>query len=298
MVISSGARYQSLVIYHDVVEVPRYTRTRIRLRPGSRRKDVLFHNAVVEEVIPRRYADELFDKIIIKQVIGGKTFMSRKVQDPSRLTPLQMDTAILVPRTTLPGIISTPTNVVGETLAGLITATRTSYGLPLVDGTYRVEIVGDGSKFKVTNMDTGFESEETSPAADPITTLIPGVSLTIAALTGCVAGDYADIDVFGDTTYIVPGTVLGRLKDGTNKGKYEVAIDPNIEKYDILRICAGTLETDPDKRRIGSDGSSMMVNADTMTVSVYVFAQLSKSIVDGVNMTDKMREKIQGIVWY
>lgn len=224
--------------------------------------------------------------------------MSRKIQDPSRLTPLQMDTAILVPRTTLPGIIATPADVVGTTLGGLIKAERTSYGLPLVDGTYRIEVVGDGSKYKVTNINTGFESSEQTPAADAVTTLIPGVSLTIASLTGCVAGDYADIDVAGDTTFIVPGTVLGRLKDGVNQGKYEVAVDPNMAKYDILRICAGTLETDPDKRRIGSDGSSMMVNADTMTVSVYVFAQLSKTIVDSVNMTDAMREKIQGIVWY
>lgn len=230
--------------------------------------------------------------------------MSRKIQDPSRLTPLQMDTAIIVPRATLPGIIGNPTDVVGSTLAGLITATRISYGLPLVDGTYRIEVVETGESatkttgYKVTNLDTGFESAVTTPGSDAVTTLIPGVSLKIAALTGCVAGDYADIDVFGDTTFLVPGTVLGRLKEGPNKGKYEVALDANITKYDHVRICAGTLETDPEKRRIGSDGSSMMVNADTFTVSVYVFAQLSKAIVDSVNMTDALRAKITGIVWY
>lgn len=223
--------------------------------------------------------------------------MARKALDPCRLQPLQMDTAILVPKSTLPGLIGDVKDVVGKTLGGLITLERTSYGIPMPDGRYRFECTAEG-KYKVTNLDTGFESEVQTPGTDGVTTLVPGITVKLADMTGVVAGDYADVDVYGDTTYIIPGTVLGRLNSGPNKGKYEVAIDTNIAKYDIVRIAAGALETDANKRGIGSDGSSMMVNADTLTVSVYVYAQLSKEVVQGVNMTEALEKKIQGIVWY
>lgn len=247
----------------------------------------------------RRISDELFDKVIIKNMIGGKIIMARKIQNPSKLQPLQMDTAILVPKTVLPGLIGNTKNMVGTKLSEAISLARISYGIPMPTGTYRFEAVGtsENIKYTVTNLETGFKSAEIPVSATANTTLIPGVAVTISSLTGVVAGDYADVDVFGDTTFIVPGTVLGRLKTGPNKGKYEVAVDTNIANYDVVRISAGTLETDPDKRRIGSDGSNILVNSDTLTVSVYVYAQLDKAVCQSVNMTEALENKIQGIVW-
>lgn len=256
-----------------------------------------YQSTLIEEFVSRRYTDELFDRIIVKNLIGGKIIMARKIQDPSILKPLLMDTAILVPKSTLPGLIDKPKNVVGTTLGGLIKLERISYGMPMPTGTYRFEVNADASKYKVTNLDTGFTSDETAPAATAVTTLIPGIAVKVESLTGVVNGDYADVDVFGDTTFIVPGTVLGRLKEGPNKGKFEVAIDPNIGKYDIVRISAGTLETDASKRTLATDGSNVLANNDTMTVAVYIYAQLNKEICQSVNMTDALEKKIEGIVW-
>lgn len=292
MLLSSGTKQSALYVLDEIYIV----NEPLLFFMQSDDKKVFYKADAIEEYYPRRYADESFDRIIIKNLIGGQIIMARKAVNPSVLQPLQMDTAIVVPKSVLPGLIGDVKNVTGSTLAGLVDLSRISYGMPMPTGTYRIEVVEDG-KYKVTNVETGFSSAEVAPAADGNTTLIPGVAVKIPALTGCVAGDYAEVDVFGDTTYIVPGTVLGRLKTGPNAGKYEVAVDPNIGNYDIVRIASGALETDSSKKGIGSDGSSMMVNADTLTVSVYVFAQLKEDVCKNVNMTDALKDKIQGIVW-
>lgn len=297
MMIGSGARPHRLVLIRDSESD---SSGRMRRTFSKRRMESLnlyYANALDTEVYPRKHEDKLFDRIILKRVIGGKTYMSRKIVNPSRLQPLQMDTAIVVPNATLPGIIGTPNNVVGSTLAAKITLSRISYGIPLPDGKYRFAVTEE-NKYKVTNLNTGFESAVQSKGDSPISTIVPGINVTIADMTGCVAGDYADVEVFGDTTFLIPGTILGRLKTGTNAGKYEVALEDNLANYSHLRVCAGTLETDPSKKRIGSDGSNLQVNANTMTVAVYVFAQLDLEIVQSVNMTNAMKQLLNGIVWY
>lgn len=283
--------------FNQIIDVPLILPV-ITIRRSK--KDVYYQNkTMLEEIYTHNIVDDLLDRIIVKTTIGGKTIMSRKIQNPSKIQPLQMDTAIIVPKSTVPGVIGAAKNIVGSKLASLIKADRISFGIPMPNGTYRFEVVSDGgaTKYVVTNIDTGFKSAPTDVSATPNTTLIPGVSVTVEALTDCVAGDYADVTVLGDTTFIVPGTVLGRLKNGANKGKYVVANDTDIDSYDAIRISAGTLETDPDKKRIGSDGSSTIVNADTMTVAVYVFAQLTKSVCEDINLTTALEAKIKGIVW-
>lgn len=243
--------------------------------------------------------DELLDRIIIKTMLGGKIIMARKIIDPSILSPLQMDTAIIVPNATVPGVIEEARNVVGSVLGGKIVTKRTSAGLPLPGGSYRFEIINSGAAYRVTNLETGFTSADVTPEANPNLTLIPGVSVTVPDLTGCVDGDYADVDILGDSTFIIPGTVLGKLNSGANKGRFEVATDENLAagKYDFIRISSGTLETDASKRTIGSDGGTTSVTADTLTVAVYVFAQLKKAVCQNVNLTSAMEAKLQGIVW-
>lgn len=223
--------------------------------------------------------------------------MARQIKSPSRLQPIQMDTALIVPGTTLPGIIGTPKNMVGTTFASKITLARISEGIPMPEGTYRFEVTAE-NKYKVTNVNTGFISAEQTKGDSAVTTLIPGVSVTISDMTGCVAGDYVDVDVAGDTTFLVPGTILGQLTTGTYAGRYEVAKESNLANYRNVRVCAGTIETDAAKRGIGSDGSNLMINSDTLTVAVYVFAQLDLEVVESVNMTANMKAKLNGIVWY
>lgn len=224
--------------------------------------------------------------------------MSRKHQIVSKIQPLQLDTVHLVKGSYIKGGFEKTIDLVGTTFSTLITVERVSDNTPVFEGTYRFTCSETG-KFKVTDMKTGSNigTEYDASSADAVITDLYGLKITVTSgLTGVVADDICDVYITGDSTYIVPGTVLGRIKDDTspNVGKYE-PIGSDLTKYDVLRICAGAVETNPQNFVPGI--SNTVNNMDNDTTSVYVFAQLIEEACRSINLTDDAKAMINGIVW-
>ena len=126
---------------------------------------------------------------------------------------------------------------------------------------------------------------------------VQGLTITVASgLTGVVVGDIVDVYIVGDSTYIIPGTIMGRIKDESSDyfGKW-MPIGTDLTKFDALRVCGGTLET--DKSRLVAPASDTMMVADNYTVDGYVFAEVIESVCRNINLTDEAKTKITGIVW-
>lgn len=223
--------------------------------------------------------------------------MNRSVKQISRLAPLQRDTAIVVPMSTIKGGQTEITNIVGTALSKAITVERVDDALPVLDTSLRFVVTATG-KFKVTNVDTGYQTtEKDASSAAVVLTEFSGLKITVASgLNSAVANDICDVSIFGDSTYIVPGTILGRIKDmdSTYYGRWE-PVGSDITKYDIFRVCGGTIET--NKANYIPAASNTMNMDDNYTVDVYVFGQVIESVCKEINLTDAIKAKMQGIVW-
>lgn len=222
--------------------------------------------------------------------------MNRQVRQISRLTPLQRDTAIVVPMSTIKGGKAEMTDVVG-TLGIAIKVERTSDALPVFDTSLRF-LVTDAGKFTVTNVDTGYvTAEQDATSADVVLTEFSGLKITVVSgLNSAVANDICDVNILGDSTYIVPGTILGRIKDANSDyfGRWE-PVGSDIAKYDVFRVCGGTIDTNK-ANHIPAVSNTMNMD-DKYTVDVYVFGQVIESVCRDINLTDEIKAKMQGIVW-
>lgn len=221
----------------------------------------------------------------------------RKIKQISKIQPLQRDTAHLIPNSYILGGLDKIIDVIGSKFAELITVARVSDANPVYDGVYRFTCTGTG-KFTVTNMNTNVTSSEyNATSQNVVATDAYGITMTVAGgMTGVTEGDSCDVYIIGDSTHIIPGTILGRIKDenSDNFGKFE-PIGSDLEKYDVLRVCGGTVET--DKENFTAPVSDSMVNADNYAVDVYIFAQVIESVCREINMTDDAKKRIEGIVW-
>lgn len=221
----------------------------------------------------------------------------RKITQISRIQPLQRDTAKVIPNSYVLGGLKQIIDVIGTAFGALLTVNRVSDVNAVYDGTYRFTCTGTG-KFKVTNLDTNVTSAEYNASSSEVTVKdIYGIEVKVASgLTGVTEGDIVDVEIIGDSTYIVPGTILGRIKDSEsdNFGKFE-PIGSDLTKYDILRVCGGTIET--NKQNFVAPVSDVTNNADNYTVDVYVFAQVIEEVCRAINLTDDAKKRIEGIVW-
>ena len=224
--------------------------------------------------------------------------MKRQVKQISKLPPLQRDTAMIVPNSTIKGGSFDAVDVVGNNFSSIIKIERVNDKLPVLDTNLRF-VATAASKFTITNVDTGYvTAEQDASSADVTVVDFAGIKITIASADASkfVADDICDISVIGDSTYIVPGTILGRIKDENSQyhGWYE-PIGSDLTQYDILRVCGGTIET--NKANLVAAASDIMNNDNKYTVDVYVFGQVYKHVCSEINLTDDAEKMIQGIVW-
>lgn len=224
--------------------------------------------------------------------------MKRPVRQISRLAPLQRDTAKVVPNSTIKGGNFETNNIVGTKLSDAITVTRIDDKLPVNDTNLRIIATAE-NRFTVSNVDTGYVTTEKDASVAAVEIIeFSGVKITIdnTKLTGVAANDICDVYIMGDSTYIVPGTILGRIKDTSSDyyGWYE-PVGSKLDDYDVFRVCGGTVET--NKADMVAPVMNVMNNDDKYTVDVYVFAQVIESVCRDLNLTDEIKAKMQGIVW-
>lgn len=222
--------------------------------------------------------------------------MKREIRQIGTLPPLQRDTAQIIPMSSIKGGSFVANDIVGTVLKGAIKIERIDDKIPVVDTPLRI-LATAANKFKITNQETGYTTAELDTSTtNAVCNDFGGLKITIdnTKLTGVAADDICDVSIIGDSTYIVPGTILGRVKTGEYKGKYE-PIGSDLDNYDVLRVCGGTIET--NKANFVAPVLNTMNNDDRYTVDVYVFAQVSETICRSINMTDDAKSKLQGIVW-
>jgi len=223
--------------------------------------------------------------------------MKRQIKQISVLPPLQRGTAIIVPNSYIKGGQSEKTDVVGEALSEAITVVRVSDSILVPDQTLRFTVTETG-KFKVSDTSTGYVSDvQDATSAAVVITTFPGLKITVAqGLNSAVADDICDVSVYGDSTYIVPGTILGRIKDTNSEycGRYE-PIGSDLTKYDHICVCGGTVET--NKQNFIAPVDLSVNNDDRLTVDYYVFAEVIESVCKEINLTDTAKAKISGIAW-
>ena len=122
--------------------------------------------------------------------------------------------------------------------------------------------------------------------------IIGGINLSISNATGVSEGDYAEFEVTGDQTYIVPGTVLGRVK-GTKTWK--PAYDDEINSFDEFRIAQTFQETDKSQTVL-PHGYEFSVS-QVFSIAVVVYGQLIESACRAINLTDNLKAKMPWYVW-
>jgi hypothetical protein len=209
----------------------------------------------------------------------------RVVKEIYKVQPLQIDTVELVPNSVIRGFVGAPVDVVGTKLAAKVTLELN--GLALVDGTYEIVCTLTGAAgtgtVKVVNVDTGFESGDivTGVASNNI---VSGVTITVSDCTDVVANDKVVFNVVGDQTYIIPGTVLGKLKTGTHTGKWRPVLpNDNVDAtFSQLRVASGFQETDKSKTVLPSGYESNLSNV--FTIDVVVYGQIYESVCNGINL--------------
>lgn len=214
-----------------------------------------------------------------------------------KIQPLQTDTVQLIPGCSLRGKIGDPVDVVGDKLAEQITLTRNP-NIPLPDGVFRVECVNVSETATpslavvVSNVATGQTSGSFAPGNTAQKGILAGIDIKVAALTDVAEGDYAEFEVTGDQTYIVPGTVLGRVK-GTKTWK--PAYDDEIDSFDEFRVAQTFQETDKTKTVL-PHGYEFSVS-QVFTIAVVVYGQLIESACKAINLTDNLKAKMPWYVW-
>lgn len=214
-----------------------------------------------------------------------------------KIQPVQTDTVQLIPNCALRGKIGEPVDVVGDALAAKITLERNA-NIPLRDGVYRVEYVNTGTEespslaFVVENIDTGVVSGSFAADGNANQGIIGGINLSISDATGVSEGDYAEFEVTGDQTYIVPGTVLGRVKGTKN---WKPAYDDEIESFDEFRVAQTFQETDKSQTVL-PHGYEFSVS-QVYSIAVVVYGQLIESACRAINLTDDLKAKMPWYVW-
>lgn len=223
----------------------------------------------------------------------------RKIKQIFKIQPLQIDTVELVPGCKVPGIIGTAVDVVGSSFKNNMTIERTVGNIPLIDGTYQIKTTTEG---KVTVFDVENETSSGEYVVDGsngvvITDAVPGVKITLTKDAGKVLGDIAEFEVIGDQTYIIPGTVLGRIKTGVNAGKWRpVLSDTDMDNFDCYRIASTVQETDK-KKTVLPHGYEVNLSS-VYTIDVIVYGQIFESVCRGINLTDKTKAEMSFIAWH
>ena len=220
----------------------------------------------------------------------------RKIKQIFKLQPLQIDTVELLPMSSVPGIIKTPVDVVGNTIKSAVTFERIEGNIPLIDGIYQIKCVGT-NKVVVFDMTRGTSSGEYDVTSDAtIKDAIPGVALTVKSAAGATQGNVAEFKVIGDQTYIIPGTILGRIKEGVNAGKWRpVKSDADAENFDCFRVASTTQETDKTKTVL-PHGYEVNLSS-VFTIDVVVYGQIYESVCKEINLTDELKKKMPFIAW-
>lgn len=210
-----------------------------------------------------------------------------------RIQPLQNDTAELLPNSAVPGKLGVVANVVGTALAAKVTLARNT--LPLADGKWEIEVTADG-KYKVVNADTGFASAELTSGATVQSGIVSGVDITVATFTGLTVGDKCAFEIIGDQTYIIPGTTLGRIASGNNKGKWKpVMPKDSLDDYDQFRIASAFQETDKNKTVLAHGYENNL--SDVYIIDVVVYGQIIEAVCKGINLTDALKAKMPFYAW-
>lgn len=221
----------------------------------------------------------------------------RKMKQIFKLQPLQIDTVELLPMSAVPGILKTPVDVVGTSIKKNTTLSRTEGNIPLIDGTYQIKATGAG-KVVVLDVVRGTSSGEytvDSSNGVVIKDAVPGATITLTKDAASNSGDIAEFEVVGDQTYIIPGTILGRIKEGANAGKWKPVSETNLEGYDQFRIASTAQETDKTKTVL-PHGYEVNLS-DVFTIDVIVYGQIYEGVCRDINLTDALKAKMPFIAW-
>lgn len=221
----------------------------------------------------------------------------RKIKQIFKIQPLQIDTVELLPGCKVPGIIGAVVDVVGTTLKAKTTVVRAIGNIPLIDGIYQIKVTNTG-KVTVFDMENGTSSAEyTVGEGIEIVDAVPGVKITIAKDAGATLGDIAEFEVVGDQTYIIPGTILGRIATGANAGKWRpVLSDADMSNFDCYRVASTVQETDK-KKTVLPHGYEVNLSS-VYTIDVIVYGQIFESVCRGINLTDAIKAKMPFIAWH
>lgn len=218
----------------------------------------------------------------------------------SRIQPLQIDTIQVAERSFVRGKVNKPVDVTGTKFAAKIKLERT-IGVALPSGKYRVEVIiagatGTGS-YKIVDIEHGTETAPILTAAEKIEGRISGVAITVADTTGTQAGDYVEFIVEGDSTFLQPGTIMGKVTDANSplKGNWIPVYDDTLALVGPLRILNGFVET--DKTQTLAPNLREVNMSKNFATSVIVYAQINEAQCRKINLTDAMKERITGIVW-
>ena len=221
--------------------------------------------------------------------------MSRMQRTIFKLQPLQADTVQLVPNSYIPGIIGSPNDLQGSALAAKVTLSRNP-NVRMRDGVYRIAVTAVGAAgtgaYTITEQESGQQTGVIATAATKVAGLVGGIDVLVTDTTGCAVGDYCEFEVTGDQTFIIPGTVLGRVA-GTHTWK--PASDATIASFDAFTIAAGTCETDKTQT-VQPDGYETSVS-QVYSITVVVYAQVIEAACRAVNLTDNLKAKLQHIAW-
>lgn len=218
----------------------------------------------------------------------------------SNLQPVQIETVEIAKNAYIRGRIGEPTDVVGSTLASKITLDRNT-NVRLPDGTYQVKVTVAGAagtgKYQVIDVENGTVTAEITTAAGAQAGVIAGVNITVTDTDGCAKDDVVEFVVYGDQTRIIPGTVIGRVKDKEDPrfGLWVPAYDDTINTFDVFRVVNGYQQTDKSKL---TPEDSFDVNISTNYItSAIVFGEVFESVLRDINLTDTLKAKLTGIVW-
>lgn len=218
----------------------------------------------------------------------------RKIRPISIIQPLQISTAELLPNSYIQGTIGAPVNVVGSTLAAKIVLSRNP-NMKLSDGIYRVTMV-NATDFKVTDLNSAVDVAGLKLGATGQGNVISGINVNIADFATVTAGDYADFETIGDQTYIIPGTIVGRVAEGQNMGKWvPVRATDNLNDYDTFRVVQTVKETDRTKTVLEYGYEASVSNVHI--TDVVVFGEIIEKSCKLINLTDAIKAKMGGIAW-
>lgn len=219
----------------------------------------------------------------------------RQVCPISKLQPLQMDTVALVPNSYIPGVVGAVTDVVGTGFAAKVIPTD-NINVAMNDGNYRVTVVAVGAtgvgSYTITDLERGTTTGTILTSATKQSGYIAGVDILVADTVGMAVGAYAEFSVIGDQTYIIPGTILGRV---TGTHNWSPASDATINNFDRFTIANSFQETDKTKTVLPNGYENNV--SQVYTIDVIVYGQIVDSACRAINMTDNLKAKLTQICW-